>query len=319
MAYQQNEYSMQFQALNESHEVFLLEWLNAPHVKEAYGNEHYSLQDVKEIFFSLSTNNQGYIAFFKEEPIGYIRMYEIDHSHAYGKYWDPKRSTVGIELFIGGTDFLHKKLGIDMLNTFIQLHATKIERIIIDPLLSNERGISFCRNYGFREIDTIQSNGQYRLIFDIKIRGAVRGVIFNQEGKILLIRFKADPCKADQKDMDSFWITPGGKVEKNETYEEALSREIQEETGLISYQIKQSLFVDIKATAWHGDPIRIFNQFYVVEVLDDNKVEVKLEDYEKEFILEYKWWDIEEMATTFETIFPKQLLEQVQTYLAISS
>lgn len=54
---------------------------------------------------------------------------------------------------------------------------------------------------------------------------AVAGVIWNDKGQVLLIR-RANPPRAGH------WSLPGGKVERGESLEEALRREIREETGL---------------------------------------------------------------------------------------
>jgi 8-oxo-dGTP diphosphatase len=52
---------------------------------------------------------------------------------------------------------------------------------------------------------------------------SVSGFITNKEGEVLLIRTR------ERKDT---WEMPGGQVEKEETLEEAVHREIKEETGL---------------------------------------------------------------------------------------
>lgn len=49
-------------------------------------------------------------------------------------------------------------------------------------------------------------------------------VVFNN--KILILRRKADDF------LGGYWEIPGGKLEKNETLEEAANRELTEETGL---------------------------------------------------------------------------------------
>ena len=59
------------------------------------------------------------------------------------------------------------------------------------------------------------------------MENAVNLIILNDEGKILLIkRSSAELIEPDA------WSIPGGRVEENENYETALSREIEEELGV---------------------------------------------------------------------------------------
>ena len=55
---------------------------------------------------------------------------------------------------------------------------------------------------------------------------AVAAVVWNDRGQVLLIRRTKEPRKGQ-------WSLPGGKVEFGETLEEAIRREILEETGLV--------------------------------------------------------------------------------------
>lgn len=56
----------------------------------------------------------------------------------------------------------------------------------------------------------------------------VNAVIRNSEGAVLMGKRGDKPGKP----CPNVWDTPGGRIEDNETTEEALRREIQEETGL---------------------------------------------------------------------------------------
>ncbi|HDQ73645.1 MAG TPA: NUDIX domain-containing protein [Chloroflexi bacterium] len=60
----------------------------------------------------------------------------------------------------------------------------------------------------------------------------VGGLIFNRAGKALLLR--------SHKWHDRYSV-PGGHIELGETMEQALRREIEEETGLTVYDIEQTL------------------------------------------------------------------------------
>ncbi len=57
----------------------------------------------------------------------------------------------------------------------------------------------------------------------------VAALVFNQEGKVLLLKSKKWRGK---------WGIPAGKMEYGETIEEALKREMMEETGLETREIK---------------------------------------------------------------------------------
>lgn len=59
----------------------------------------------------------------------------------------------------------------------------------------------------------------------MKFVKVVCGIIWH-EGKVLIARRKAG------KSLAGFWEFPGGKIEANETAEDALLRELQEEMGM---------------------------------------------------------------------------------------
>lgn len=77
----------------------------------------------------------------------------------------------------------------------------------------------------------------------------VRAIVFNEKRQILMLQ-----KRSDQKIAPGRWLLPGGAVEFNETAEQALRREIQEETGMIAQEVKL-LGEDVRIieqTHWHG-------------------------------------------------------------------
>ena len=57
----------------------------------------------------------------------------------------------------------------------------------------------------------------------------LKGLITNQEGKILLL--KAD-VSGHKINTNAYWDIPGGRIQKGQTVNQALKREIKEETGI---------------------------------------------------------------------------------------
>ncbi len=62
----------------------------------------------------------------------------------------------------------------------------------------------------------------------------VAAVIKNEKDEFLIA------LRSKEKDYGDFWEFPGGKVEKGETYQEALAREIKEEL-LVDVEVKDYL------------------------------------------------------------------------------
>lgn len=73
-----------------------------------------------------------------------------------------------------------------------------------------------------------------------------------QDGAVLLVEHKTF-APDDPAMPESWWILPGGVIERGETVEEALKREVQEETGL-ECRVGRMLFVKELLYPWPGAP-----------------------------------------------------------------
>jgi len=87
------------------------------------------------------------------------------------------------------------------------------------------------------------------------------GVIF-KENKVLLSKRKIDPCKGS-------WCLPGGRVEFGETLEEAIIREIKEETNLAVEKVRLVGIYDDP----NRDPIgrHIISACYILKAIDGSR------------------------------------------------
>lgn len=87
---------------------------------------------------------------------------------------------------------------------------------------------------------------------------AVGGLIVNDAGQVLLVRRARDPGKGK-------WGLPGGFVDRDETIEQALCREIEEETQLRVTQLDY-LTSHPNSYCYHGVIAPVVDLFYVCRV-----------------------------------------------------
>ena len=114
---------------------------------------------------------------------------------------------------------------------------------------------------------------------DKEIRDAVRSYLI-RDNKILAIRYKGDE--------DGYYDIPGGKVEENETPEEASIREFMEETGMtvtkqhaigrvtIDYPKRFFNFTIFRIDDYEGEPLSLQEDDSMWIDIDDLEREIKV-------------------------------------------
>lgn len=116
--------------------------------------------------------------------------------------------------------------------------------------------------------------------------GAGIGVILVRDGKILLGRRHPDPDKADSAFRSAGeWCLPGGKMDWGETFEEAGTREVLEETGILISKIEVISVHNFKNEHAHFMTVGMFAHKW--------KGEAKV--MEPDEITEWKWFSLKRM------------------------
>jgi len=112
------------------------------------------------------------------------------------------------------------------------------------------------------------------------------GVLILKDNKVLLGRRHADPLKADSElNGEGTWTMPGGKMEYQETFEEAAIRETFEENGLIVRKISVICINNDKNEFAH----------FVTIGLKAEEFEGEPQVKEPDEIVEWQWFDLNDL------------------------
>lgn len=104
--------------------------------------------------------------------------------------------------------------------------------------------------------------------------------------KVLLARRR----ESEQKEIDLMWELPGGKIEPNETQEQAVVREVQEETG---YQVEVVGEVPFSYTThWEYQDFIQHTFVYCYECKLQHRSPKNTSDHK---IKEFQWFDVEDI------------------------
>jgi 8-oxo-dGTP pyrophosphatase MutT (NUDIX family) len=139
-------------------------------------------------------------------------------------------------------------------------------------------------------------------------RQAVRALVVDAEDRVLLVRFESPVSRR------SWWITPGGGIDPGESAEEALRRELIEETGLHDFELGPVVWARTHVLPWAARLWRQHEQFYLVRV--ESHEHAPAIDLEPEHIVEARWWTLAELEATEETVGPPTLAAELRKLLA---
>jgi 8-oxo-dGTP pyrophosphatase MutT (NUDIX family) len=143
-------------------------------------------------------------------------------------------------------------------------------------------------------------------------RRAVRALLIVDQS-VLLIRGH-DPARPE---AGPWWLTPGGGIESGETIESALAREILEETGLrlVAGQLGPVVATRVAAFEFENRRYHQEETFFAMRVNAFTPSSAGWDDAEHRSLLEYRWWDIEALATTEEPVYPSELAQVLRAVL----
>ncbi len=147
----------------------------------------------------------------------------------------------------------------------------------------------------------------------MRSRPSSRLLILDSSGRVLLFRFTHNSgALAGQE----FWATPGGGLNPGESFEHAAIRELREETGIeVSDVGKEVSRREVTFQLPDGEHVVAEERYFVIRVRD---VDIRRDGWsplEVEVMTEHRWWSIDQLESTTETVWPEDLASILRSAL----
>jgi 8-oxo-dGTP pyrophosphatase MutT (NUDIX family) len=140
-------------------------------------------------------------------------------------------------------------------------------------------------------------------IFNLGIKALIR----NKKGEILLL--KTDTRQLKGYDGKAYWDIPGGRIQKDDTVEDTLKREIEEETGIKDVKNIRPfdmVLSNIRIPRESSD-VGLILSIHTCEV--ENVIDIKLSEEHTEV----KWFSPRKAAKLLEFKYPKKFTYKLKS------
>jgi 8-oxo-dGTP pyrophosphatase MutT (NUDIX family) len=140
-------------------------------------------------------------------------------------------------------------------------------------------------------------------------------ILLDPQDRLFLFKVH-QPMVYDPADphRDPFWIMIGGLVDPGEEYAEAALREAREETGLIVDDVRW-VWSRQRIMQWRDRQVLHRERFFLGRTIATAIDTSGLDEREKSWTLDHRWWRLEEIAQSSERFEPIDLGQRLQALM----
>ncbi|WP_406467785.1 NUDIX hydrolase [Streptomyces sp. NBC_01594] len=141
-------------------------------------------------------------------------------------------------------------------------------------------------------------------------RKVARVVLLDADDRILLMHGyePEDPTS-------TWWFTPGGGLEGDESREQAALRELAEETGITDVELGPVLWQRICSFPFDGRRWDQDEWYFLARTTETATDLSGLTGLEQRSVTGLRWWTSAELSVARETVYPTRLAELLRTLL----
>lgn len=148
-------------------------------------------------------------------------------------------------------------------------------------------------------------------------RRAGRVILLDDQNRTLLLQGHDPSLSSDGSAPTTWWFTPGGGAEANETQRDAALRELFEETGLGLQELQGPIWTRTAHFQFNGDEYEQQEEFYFARI-DSHEVDISgWTPLENQTVLTTRWCSLDELEQMPEPIFPGGLAKLIRDLIEV--